>query len=510
MYNEFDNGGYASLQMVVGERMFNTTDSQHLPPINVTYSHPWLSSMTKITPSPDWFVGFSDLRMISYDTETYYSRIVIQSYVWDSGTDDGQTYLAFDRDNDPQEPCQRFCVPSYIGARNNGNGGMGSADANIVHHPNGNSKKCPDKEKGRLQVPPGHQFLDYTSSYIPYPAEYECILRVDDTEIFTGNEFNETQIRPPDHVVRPDDDFLDGVSPYDQPRYDEHYAEFYATEPPTLDPDDQNGNWNKNMLWLLLLLLVCCCPCVCMGIYIVNNRKAKKQVDAFSVLEDDEQFLDEDHSDNNDQYDDDDDNEYDLGMDIIEYYDEDGNLLPNTYDENGNLIPFEEFEEDGTTPIKYYDKDGNPIEIYFDNNDGSGGGDASGRSSSRSINSTRSSSNSTRSMRSNSKRGNKTNSSNQIEYYDTNSSQAAADDDDYDSYLDSQRLKQEQQEHSFRSNRSSSGGGGGDNSSFRSNRSNSGGGSGSGGARGRDGSYRDGGSYRGDNNDSYRSHNRIV
>ncbi|OEU06397.1 hypothetical protein FRACYDRAFT_254715 [Fragilariopsis cylindrus CCMP1102] len=408
MYNEFDNGGYASLQMVVGERMFNTTDSQHLPPINVTYSHPWLSSMTKITPSPDWFVGFSDLRMISYDTETYYSRIVIQSYVWDSGTDDGQTYLAFDR-----------------------------------------------------------------------------------------NEFNETQIRPPDHVVRPDDDFLDGVSPYDQPKYDEHYAEFYATEPPTLDPDDnQNGNWNKNMLWLLVLLLVCCCPCVCMGIYIVNNRKAKKQVDAFSVLEDDEQFLD-DNSDSNDQYDDD---EYDLGMDIIEYYDEDGNLIPNTYDDNGNLIPFEEFEEDGLTLINYYDKDGNPIEIYFDNNDGSGGGDASGRSSSRSINSTRSSSNSTKSLRSNSSRGgSKTNSSNQIEYYDTNSSQAAADDDDYDSYLDSQRLKQEQQEHSFRSNRSSRSGGG-DNSSFRSNRSDSGGG-----ARGRDG-----GSYRGDNNDSYRSHNRIV
>ena len=81
MYNEFQNAGYETLQMVIGERMYNTTESQHLPPINVTYSHPWLSSMVKITPSPDWFVGFSDFRSVSYDTETFFNRVVIQSYV---------------------------------------------------------------------------------------------------------------------------------------------------------------------------------------------------------------------------------------------------------------------------------------------------------------------------------------------------------------------------------------------------------------------------------------------
>ena len=67
--------------------MYNTTASQHLPPINVTFEHPFISGMVKMTPSPDWFVGFSDLRMVSPVTETYYNRIVLQSYIWDSGTD---------------------------------------------------------------------------------------------------------------------------------------------------------------------------------------------------------------------------------------------------------------------------------------------------------------------------------------------------------------------------------------------------------------------------------------
>ena len=106
--NEFANAGFETLQLVLGERMFNTTESQHLPPINVTFEHPWISSMVKITPSPDWFVGFSDFRTISYDTETYYNRIVIQSFVWDCGTDGGQTYTALDRDLDPQVPVERM------------------------------------------------------------------------------------------------------------------------------------------------------------------------------------------------------------------------------------------------------------------------------------------------------------------------------------------------------------------------------------------------------------------
>jgi YD repeat-containing protein len=479
MYNEFANAGYESLQMVVGERMFNTTESQHLPPINVTYSHPWLSSITKIVPSPDWFVGFSDLRMISYDTETYYSRIVIQSYVWDSGTDDGQTYLAFDRDMDPQEPCQRFCVPSKLLGNK---GGVGNSDANIItHHPNGNSKKCPDKEKGRIRIPQGHQFVDYTGTYIPYPAEYECILRVDDTEIFTGNEFNETQIRPPKNVKRPDDDFLDGLSPYDQPTYDNHLAKYYGTEPPLADDDDNNNDWNKNMLWIVLLILICCCPCACFGVYFFiksnkkKNSKKKNTVDEFSVLEDEyqDEFLDlanTSYRGGGGRYDDD-------GNPIVEY-DEDGNPIHIVeYDEDGNPIvefdddgnPIERYDENGM-PIVRYDIDGNPIDYWDRGGDdgGDNGGGSDMRNSSRSMNSMRSN-NSTRSTRS-TRSTHSTHSA-----HSTRSTHEEAADNDYDSYLDSQRLKAEQENASYRSNRTTGGGGGGAGDSYRSNRSTGGG-----------------------------------
>jgi hypothetical protein len=195
MTNEFINAGYETLHMIIGERMYNTTESQALPPINVTLEHPFLSSMVKITPSPDWFVGFSDFRTVSYDTETFYNRFVIQSYVWDSGTDAGQSYTALDRDLDPQVPVYRFCVKTPPGQKTR--------------------NKCPDLARGWIETPARGQFLDYSGTYIPTPAEYECVLRVGNEEIYPGIPFNESQIRPPLYVPRPDDDFVYGVSPRD-------------------------------------------------------------------------------------------------------------------------------------------------------------------------------------------------------------------------------------------------------------------------------------------------------
>jgi len=276
LYNEFANAGYETLQMIIGDRMYNTSESQHLPPINVTYSHPWLSAMTKISPSPDWFVGFSDFRTISYDTETFYNRVVIQSYVWDAGTDEGQNYLSFDRDLDPQVPCMRMCVPPHVGQ-----GGVGSYDANIVHvpgaqqihHPTGNTKKCPDRAKGRVAVPRAGQFLDYSASYIPFPAEYECVLRVGDGEVYAGNAFNQSQIRPPKFVARPDDDFLDGISPYDQPAYDNHVAILNGEMEPEKEP------WDRRWLWLVVVLLLCCVlPCtIAMACLLLSFLRRQKE-----------------------------------------------------------------------------------------------------------------------------------------------------------------------------------------------------------------------------------------
>ena len=62
---------------------------------------------------------------------------------------------------------------------------------------------------------PNGQFLDYTQSYIPYLAEYECVLRIGDGEVYAGNDFNESQIRLNKYIRRPNDDFVDGLGKRD-------------------------------------------------------------------------------------------------------------------------------------------------------------------------------------------------------------------------------------------------------------------------------------------------------
>jgi len=164
--------------LIIGERMYNTSASQNIPPINVTFTQSLLSCMVKMAPSPDWFVGFSDFQTIAYDTQTYYNRFVLQSYVWDCGTDGGQTYTALDDDLLPQKPVSRFTV-------NN--------------------------------VPPMGQFLSPDGTFIPVPAEFECVLRVGDGPVIPGQPFNESQIRPPLYVPRPEDDWI-GNPAYTQNR----------------------------------------------------------------------------------------------------------------------------------------------------------------------------------------------------------------------------------------------------------------------------------------------------
>jgi hypothetical protein len=137
--SEFDSPGNQTLQMVVGECMFNTTKSHNLPPINVTYGAPYLSAMVKITPLPDWFVGFFNFHSILYNMETYFKRILIQSFVWDACTNGGQTYTALDCNMDPQEPVT--CIRVNNAAREG-------------------------------------QFISTTGDYVPTLAKFECVLQV--------------------------------------------------------------------------------------------------------------------------------------------------------------------------------------------------------------------------------------------------------------------------------------------------------------------------------------------
>jgi len=68
----------------------------------VTPNFPLVSLVSMLAPSPDWFVGVSALSLCQ-DGE-WVERLNIPLYVWDAGSDSGESYESPDADLDPQLP----------------------------------------------------------------------------------------------------------------------------------------------------------------------------------------------------------------------------------------------------------------------------------------------------------------------------------------------------------------------------------------------------------------------
>jgi hypothetical protein len=60
-----------------------------------------VSLVTMIAPSPDWFTGVADIRLLE-DGEWLAEQTVILE-AWDAGTDSGATFKAPDADTMPRE-----------------------------------------------------------------------------------------------------------------------------------------------------------------------------------------------------------------------------------------------------------------------------------------------------------------------------------------------------------------------------------------------------------------------
>eukprot|EP00527_Entomoneis_sp_CCMP2396_P004032 CAMPEP_0198148804 /NCGR_PEP_ID=MMETSP1443-20131203/43407_1 /TAXON_ID=186043 /ORGANISM="Entomoneis sp., Strain CCMP2396" /LENGTH=403 /DNA_ID=CAMNT_0043813619 /DNA_START=50 /DNA_END=1261 /DNA_ORIENTATION=- len=80
----------------------------YLPGIKVTPDYPFLSGIAGLMPTPDWFTGFYLLDVIDEYDRTFWNRILIHTYPWDSGTDAGDTYMSVDQDLDPPRNVERI------------------------------------------------------------------------------------------------------------------------------------------------------------------------------------------------------------------------------------------------------------------------------------------------------------------------------------------------------------------------------------------------------------------
>lgn len=70
--------------------------------VTVDDAHPMVSLVAMIAPSPDWFAAVSDVNLM--ENGAWVASKTVDASVWDSGGDDGATYLADDKDTNPKKP----------------------------------------------------------------------------------------------------------------------------------------------------------------------------------------------------------------------------------------------------------------------------------------------------------------------------------------------------------------------------------------------------------------------
>ncbi len=68
----------------------------------VSYSHPLVSLVTMIAPSPDWFVGVHGVDLI--ENKFWVDEVMYDLLPYDSGTDSGVSFTSSNIDTNPAEP----------------------------------------------------------------------------------------------------------------------------------------------------------------------------------------------------------------------------------------------------------------------------------------------------------------------------------------------------------------------------------------------------------------------
>jgi hypothetical protein len=78
----------------------------------VSATHPLVSFVAMIAPSPDWFTGASSVVLM--ENGRWATSKTVQLYAWDSGGDEGMTYKASDRDNNPKKATMQATSRHFV------------------------------------------------------------------------------------------------------------------------------------------------------------------------------------------------------------------------------------------------------------------------------------------------------------------------------------------------------------------------------------------------------------
>jgi hypothetical protein len=88
--SEINAAGGATNPVAIGPLLFtqNSERELQLPDVQVDISHPFISTITMIAPSPDWFSGFNNFDARDVSANAWYQEFEVETLPYDAGTTD--------------------------------------------------------------------------------------------------------------------------------------------------------------------------------------------------------------------------------------------------------------------------------------------------------------------------------------------------------------------------------------------------------------------------------------
>jgi hypothetical protein len=80
--------------------------------VTVSSKFPMVSAVAMIAPSPDWFAGTAEVNLM--EGGKWVATKTVKLFAYDSGGDDGTTYKADDKDNNPKKPTTSASTPHFV------------------------------------------------------------------------------------------------------------------------------------------------------------------------------------------------------------------------------------------------------------------------------------------------------------------------------------------------------------------------------------------------------------
>ncbi|HEV8363966.1 MAG TPA: spondin domain-containing protein [Gemmatimonadaceae bacterium] len=80
--------------------------------VRVDDAHPLISLVAMVAPSPDWFTGVANVNLM--ENGAWAASRTLDLIAYDSGGDDGTTYKAADKDNNPKKPTSKAATPHFV------------------------------------------------------------------------------------------------------------------------------------------------------------------------------------------------------------------------------------------------------------------------------------------------------------------------------------------------------------------------------------------------------------